>query len=402
MSLFPATFFITLLCSNSLNINQNYNDIQHFVDDFNNELINNDLNSFENINISCIKNVANIDSKERNTLICFEGDVGYILIDKNQRILSYSSTDSNKELVNNEHLLFEFGEFYTLSKRKVETKRNNYDKDFVYRSNQSTTEVIEYSDLSTFINSKYGAYNLNLFSADKLDGMESYCNTSGYTANSESVYIKRLNNGNYLTEGNCGLVSTSNILSYYARYGAYSKLPPYNSMVDIHPERESIYTLAANNSYTPKNEIVSIHEIYSKERSYAIEKGYVTSGMDDSTTEYVVESTLTYYGYESQFITYSSYSLNDITSEINNNRPLQLRVINDSCYHGHGMMVTGYLVYTGVHYVGPFMVDIRLVMLSIYDGHSHNERWYDLTYLSNFDVSYSRAESQTIAKVIIS
>ena len=48
------------------------------------------------------------------------------------------------------------------------------------------------------------------------------------------------------------------------------------------------------------------------------------------------------------------------------------------------------------------MVDIRLVLLSIYDGHSHNERWYDLTYLSNFDVSYSRAESQTIAKVIIS
>ena len=39
--------------------------------------------------------------------------------------------------------------------------------------------------------------------------------------------------------------------------------------------------------------------------------------------------------------------------------------------------------------------------VSVYDGHSSTERWYDLSYLSNLDSSYNRASTQTIALLSI-
>lgn len=271
--------------------------------------------------------------------------------------------------------------------------------------------VIEYGDIDDFLESSYDLVDgWEMIDQGKLHGLSSGRSNEGYTQYSDSVY-KTLISGAYYGEGNCGLTSTSNALQYYSRHGGFYDLPNYDDMVLITPsvdEPNYMATVASlSQPYYPKDTSVSIHEIYSAERDYAIAQGYVCRGMNDTQTSAAFVGAASDYGYLGEFTAYSSFTFQTIKNEIDANRPLQLRTNEDLCYGGHGMMITGYREYYAEDrvQVGPSLsiyAEYHLPFVSVFDGRSVNERWFDLTSISNLGANYSRSTSQTIATLHLS
>ena len=92
--------------------------------------------------------------------------------------------------------------------------------------------------------------------------------------------------------------------------------------------------------------------------------------------------------------------------EIDSGHPLQFRTRKDVKYKGHGMMVTGYRLYEAEVWIQinpriSILSYASIPFLSVYDGRSANERWYDLTSYGNLSSSYSRADSQTFATLYL-
>ncbi|MGM9814360.1 MAG: hypothetical protein ACI32C_05685 [Candidatus Enteromonas sp.] len=259
--------------------------------------------------------------------------------------------------------------------------------------------VVEYNDALGYLKEKYGSSpTWSITSSGKLHGLSSTCSDEGYLQYDESVYISNS------SEGNCGLVSTSNALAYYSRHGGYSLLPNYDSLVSIRPnvdEPDLVYAASLKN-YHPKADVVYLHEIYAKEREQVIPMEYVCGGMNDSMTKAAYEGAASHYGYAGHFEAPSTFTMETIRSEIASSHPIQFRTKNDILYGGHGLMVTGYREYQGEEWiqVRPNLKLYKLTtvpMLSVFDGWSKYERWYDLTCFSNAGATYHRADSQTIA-----
>lgn len=264
----------------------------------------------------------------------------------------------------------------------------------------NNSAIVPYNGLESYLNTKYGC-TLTMSSSGRLSGLPTTAYNDGYDQMSESVYVSMVNGG---SEGNCGIVSMSNILAYYSRYGGKTDLPDYDATVIYQPyvsEPQYIYE-AYCNQYEPKSSSVTLHTIYEKMRHYAVLEDYLTSGMDDPMTSAAFLNTCSYYGYTSSV--YDPYtqviSSSQIMDEIDNGRPLQLRTQLDSVYSGHGMMVTGYSWYTGTYFYPYGMgVSVSIFCLSVLDGSGY-ERWYDYEQLSTYPnpSGQHRSANTTVAK----
>lgn len=199
-------------------------------------------------------------------------------------------------------------------------------------------------------------------------------------------------------EGNCGITSTSNILAYYSRFGGFINLPRYDSLVMVYPGKDPYFIKKAREEeHYLLCDSKEIHRIYSTVRSKAICYGYVGNGMDDYMTNIAYEKTCDFYNYHGTRSRIESNHYNIIKREINNNHTLQLITYKDVYYNGHGTIVTGYRKYKAyipLSYSSIFQLE--LCMLSIYDGWTLNERWYDLTEYSTVFESSKRAVEQNL------
>lgn len=355
-----------------------------------------------NVNVNYIEFQTKMEdelTKEEYVYYDFFGNNGYVLMDQEKKLLLVEEHGDIREIRENKLVNYAYGDFFVEGK-KIQRKKNKWDSNYIIGEvgsiSQEYNNYIEYSQLESYIEDKYSLADFTLYREDKLEHLSTSMDSNGYEQYRESVYVR-----NSASEGNCGIVSMANAIAYFSRTGNYSLLPQYSATKYVYPTNESIYQSAISAGYSPKSESVQLHTIYSKARDKAIEKGYVIGGMNDEKTEYCYVKTLQYYGYLGTFTVYDTYSINDITTEIANDRPIQLRTQGDVKYGGHGFLITGYKLYSAETIINNMTAYLNLVMVSVYDGHSSNERWYDLTYLSNLSSTYDRASSQTIAKLTI-
>ncbi len=269
----------------------------------------------------------------------------------------------------------------------------------------SSTDVVEYNQLSDFLSFKYSSLNPSLLSEHRLYGLGSYGSVPFYNLYGESVFHKHISGSTYASEGNCGLISTSNALAYYKTYGGKNQFPTTSSTTNIIPQANaSVFADAISHGYSPKSSNVSIHTIYAKEREYAISLGYTISGLNNSQTESMFESTCSFYGYSnSDFVGTTTCDVSTLLNELDYNRPVQIRTTNDSAYNSHGMMATGYKYYSVTIYDSYWDVyyQSNLLFVSVWDG-STSERWYDIPSCTSLPSIYQRADNVTIAKMIVS
>ena len=277
--------------------------------------------------------------------------------------------------------------------------------DFIYGDPTFlSSDCIEYNQLNDYLSFKYSDISPYLVSEYRLYGLTSSGVAPFYNQYGESVFHKYISSGVYSSEGNCGLVSTANALAYYKTYGGKNALPLTTSTVNIVPQSNaSLFMYAIDHGYSPKSSNVLIHTIYAKEREYAIALGYKIGGLNNSETESLFESTCSFYGYSnSNYDGLSSCDKDVLFYELNNNRPVQIRTNNDAAYGGHGMMATGYKYYSVILYneLLDTYYQSYLVFVSVWDG-SESERWYDIPSCTGLPSIYNRADSVSLAKMIV-
>lgn len=392
-SFFAINLIGSILLSGNFVCEENvYNFVSEVV--FNNE------NQKEMIDV-CFE-IENIDTGRKMHYFDFKGNNGYVLVDDNSVIYLIGEGDSPLSIGVGDKVYYSQ---FTIFKNdeKVSFKENLWEETFEIvgaPTNQPSYNYIEYNQLYSYLEEKYSDFDLEVETSNKLDYLLSTADYNGYNQEDESVYQKTEGNLIYF-EGNCGIVSMANAIAYYSRTGDYPNLPRFSSITNINSLTDSVYNSAQNNNYFSRGEIISLHTIYNSVRNKAIGAGYVVNGMNDLMTERAYEETLQQYGYSGEFITMTNYTFEDIKVEIDNNRPVQLRVRNDEVYGNHGMLITGYKLFGGIGYINNMMCYANVPFVSVYDGHSSTERWYDISYLSNLDSSYNRASAQTIALLSI-
>lgn len=330
------------------------------------------------------------EKKEKHLYFEYSNDKGYVLINKNKEIIALKEKGTLR--------LNEKNIFNSIQLEDVYTYDGN--KQISYSSSNTFFEKIEYNELNEKL-AKYSS-NITLLDEGRLHGLPSNCSNEGLSQYEESVFVTTDSNA---SEGNCGIVSISNIFNYNSRHKDKNSLPRFDSKTTVKPYEEtpSIYQKAFEDNYVPKSNEVEISTITYHVRKHAIEKGYVASGMDDEKTLYSFISTASDFGYSnSTFVTPSSFSFSDIKTEIDNNNPLQFRTVNDTVYGGHGMMVTGYKTFKYRKNYNMMISYVTLNCISVFDGHSKSERWYDIS-LGPIRVTgvSPRAEAISIAKTIV-
>ena len=351
-------------------------------------------------------------SGSKGLYLDFKGDSGYLLLTSNRHIIDYKTAGDYgpSEEWNNHHLAFQNGSLGYFENecfipfqyhRPNDSPRPSLGSLLEVRSNNNpySCNPIGYSSIRNFIHNKYGIW-MNTTSSGKLANLSSTVNSDGYLGYDESVFIK-----NGYGEGNCGIVSMSNILSYYSHYGGKNLLPSYNAYTSVTPwDYYNVYLAATGSGYNPKSSSVSLHTIYAKTRHYAISAGYTYNGMNDTQTDYAFCQTASYYGYSATYVPQTSFTQTDIIGQISAGNPLQLRTGGDACYGGHGLMITGYREYTGSIAEMGYTFDVNVFCVSVYDGGTSSERWYDVESLSSATSleSAPRASSVTIAKCSLS
>ena len=356
--------------------------------------------------------VYDLDTLQQNIYVDLAEENGYFVLDFNLELIDYDFDcdypllkEYKKEVFYKQHEFFwkeGSGDYIAFDKK---SKRfDNYDPNAVIGSPDLVSSIIEYNDITSYLYNKYGG-SFTLFNSGKLSGLSTSANSDGYKQYDESVFVQ-YNNGTYYSEGNCGLVSTSNALSYYSHYKGSSGFPSYSSTTSVSPYGNmGLFMQATSHGYQAKSGTVSLHTLYKVERDYAINVGYVVGGLNDTQTAQIFTSTASYYGYSSSFVPYSDANSTKslIMSSISNGVPLQLRTQNDMVYGGHGMMITGYRTYTATIFLGGPPVPISVFCVSVYDGQSSSERWYDIEQLSTYPFSSSgyRATSVNVAECIV-
>lgn len=366
------------------------------------------LSSFETTKVE-YSSIAKGNNRETYYYFDLKGSNGFLTIDEDMKIVFWKDKGDFPSIRNREGELFysEMSFFDSDGNRLLEhvVKTDNWISESVSGSIAAQYPgVIEYDGISSLLNSKYSGHSWSLASSGKLPGLNPGVNSGGYEQSEESVY-GRPGAG---SEGNCGIVSISNALQYYSRYGNYPGLPAHNALTAIYPsiDEPEVVAAAASESpaWAPISEPRYIHSITATIRGYAVALGYTTGGMNNYMTSHAYLNTATDYGYTGTFQAYENGTLSiaQIKSEIDDGHPMQFRTGGDVCYHNHGLMTTGYRVYEAEEWIQvkpnlSIYAKLIIPFLSIYDGHSKSERWYDLTSLGNLGNDYSRAESQSFA-----
>ena len=333
----------------------------------------------------------------------FAGDNGYLLLSGDAKALRFCPFGDSKEIRVAQKLSFDGDDIFTdgVKASFLTPKDCAIEVRDPGAIGGQFSDPVEYNGLSSYIASKYSFASFSAVESGKLPGMSTGVNSWGYGQYAESVYVKN-ENGTSWSEGNCGVVSMANCFNYLSRYSGLSGLTNADAFTTINPMFElSVYASAISQGYTPKASPIQIHSLYAAVRSNAIQAGYTVGGMNDPMTEYAFEETAADFGYVGSFTAYNSPTVSQIQGEINAGRPVQLRVGNDACYGDHGLIVTGYALQEATKNIGGLIAVFDIFWVSVFDGWSNSERWYDMTSLSNVGAIYSRADAQTIATLSV-
>lgn len=358
--------------------------------------------SFGSFEIENVYTVWDDAFHQEDVLIDFKEENGYLLLAPNGHIRSFSLAGDLEWIKGTANpLWFQGGALAELVDGKLDYHKQEEYYDIVVGDNPNASQnPVSYGSLYSYLYNKYGT-SFTLDYSQKLTGLPTTSAYSdGYTQMAESVFVKDTTT----SEGNCGLVSISNGLAYYSRYRGKTGLPSYSSTTGVAPyDRIDLIQAAAAEGYSPKSTYVTLHSIYKTVRDFALGVGYVCGGLNDSQTGTAFTGCAQTYGYNScAYTPLSPGNYSDVIGEIGNNRPLQIRVSYDMYYKTHGMMVTGYRQYTGTKQIGNnIYVDIDIMCLSVLDGRSSSERWYDMDRWSSYPISQYRATAVTFAKLII-
>ncbi len=345
--------------------------------------------------------VQNIDDGTEDLLVDFYEDGGYFLVGSNGHIKKIETDCDISELWESDGAFFYDKSLWSVrgdeQNRFVPTAEENAPLVNYASPTVGTTSIVEYGDLATYLVNKYDNTPFTMTASGRLSGLTTSGMSEGYTLIPESVFV--INDGQSIySEGNCGLVSIANAMSYYSHYGSKTLLPAYNSTTAVYPYSDPAFVALAatygdgqGHYYQPKDSTVYLDGAYAKLREYAIAAGYVVGGLNDTQTSSMFCNTAAYYGYTGGFSTYSTSAAtltqSVVMGEISNGRPFQFNVTGDASYGDHGMMGTGYRLYSGEIYLNPRVtIDVELFCVSVYDGWSQNERWIDVDRLSSFPV----------------
>jgi len=378
-------------------------DLERIVDMAITSLEKENLAHFKTKKIECSRFVWDYARKEQALYLDFEGDCGYLLLSPRFGIRGFSdSVDYPRVRNDKESVIFVDNGFATIDSLGQITflsERKESDPNYVYKDNLSVSgSPIEYGSLLTYLDTKYDA-TFVLGSAGRLSSLPTSATSGWYNQQDESVFEQ----SNGASEGNCGLVSISNVLAFYSRFAGKANLPSYTSTTSfLVYSNITLVQQAAQFSppYYVRSAYATLHQIYERARAYAISQGYVCSGMDDNKTSYSYVNTCSYYGYQGTFNAVYSPSSLDVAAEIDSNRPIQFRTEDDMYYHGHGMMGTGYRQYWATKQLtGGMYVEFDIFCVSVVDGYSSTERWYDVDLWCSYDLGGNRAQSVSIAKL---
>lgn len=184
-----------------------------------------EFTSFVNLNnerelfgekISNKKIIYDLDSKKTGCLATFDRNQGYVVLDKQNSIVSYSAENIdltkylNFDLFTSDNNLFYFDNDGLSQITFNDECQNWIDKSFKYGYANRNDYIIEYNNLDSYVQNKYSNLLFSTATSDKLDGLGSfYCD--GYTQWNGSVFIET---GTSYSEGNCGIVSVSNGIAY--------------------------------------------------------------------------------------------------------------------------------------------------------------------------------------------
>ena len=420
MNIFVITSLLLSSCLRQPTFLSNSTSFSSFMVSFNHYLKEKGLDEFNTFETEFSRTITDLNGNE-HLYLDFYGTNGFIVIREDNTVVLFDTKSDIPLLREQNYVFFNDYNFYIKSNELNDGINNGRDgflplRDFTPGSiAYNYAYPYEYGDINSLMTSKYSLYpGLQVVNSGKLSYLDSGANSNGYLQYDESVYKQVINNISY-SEGNCGIVSISNAISCFSLSGLYNTMPSSSSCTNITPlvDEPSYASTVSNYGYVPKSSTVSIHTILNDVRKNAIDIGYVCLGMNDSETEYAFETTISDYGYVGSFVPSDDnnhfFSTAKIKYEIDNGRPLQLRVTNDMCYGNHGMTITGYRYYKqddwiqiGNHNNG-FLVHVEygLPFVSIYDGWSNTERWFDLSILSNLGSDYARSFSQSVAVLTV-
>lgn len=404
------TFFALISC---LNISKTQvidpivfqKNIDYFVFELNQHIEEIESEPFVTTKIESFK-VVKDENSLNNLILDFDGNNGIIVINEKNEIVFYKQYGDCEELRSNDEITIIGSEFFSNNQKIDFIKKDELPFSEGGSSSVLDDQPIDYDDISNYISSKYSGFNFVLEQSKRL---QSYSTTTamslGYHQYNESIYHHyNENNGLYYSEGNCYLVAIANAIAYYSEYGYRYNFPSRTSTTQIVSNLDFVYDQAIDNGFEEIETTRTIHTIYKKVRDYAMNYclyPYVVGPFNTNGVNYAFSEVCSFYEYEPSYTYAQTYSLYHFFDEIHLSHPTQLYVSGDSCYHNHGMMITGAKSYVATVNTNVGTITYRIVMVSIYDGHSYSEKWYDLNYLGNMPDNYKRATSQCVGFIEI-
>lgn len=337
-------------------------------------------------------------------------DSGYLILDKNFNIKKYSlqsdlnvlrtAIDSGFSIYYENKVLF----YEDQLRNKILIKNIDDKKDAnvffgINNPNSSAATYVEYSNINTYLYNRYGTYMTMTYNG-KLSGIPQYSASVGYHQYPESLFVA----GNY-SEGNCVITAVANAFAYCYEYKNCTQFPSNSSFSNVDPTanssfynqsiQEYITIDGINYYYSPKSSTVSIHTIYYGTLLNAIPLSYhVDIGFPLNNIPTLISQTAFDFGYNLSINSIQNPQDSIITNAIDDNHPIIFSVTEDDKYGDHTMMITGYRWYEGtIRLSNHVYIEIDAFCVSVFDGHSAYERWYDLDYLSTTYFSEYRASS---------
>lgn len=339
-----------------------------------------------------------------NMILDFEGAGGIIIINRNNEIIYYTTNGDNPLLRSSSNLNIKKGDLYS-GEQRIDFVNNESEEKIVYQPHSQSSldsNYIYYNDLNSYLSSKYSLFDIVLDESERLQGFSnSLPMSTGYRQFLESIYQRWDEiEQRYYSEGNCSLVAISNAIAYYSEYGYRFNFPSRTSTIQVDANTDLAHLAASIFGYYKIEDIRTIHYVYNVIRNLALYNGYyVVNGCSISHIGNVFNQYCESCDYEPYFTHMTSYGLYHFMDELHLSHPTQLYVFDDDNYDNHALMITGAKVFTASSNTNVGTVTYRIVMVSVFDGHSTTERWYDLTYLGTMPPEYNRAVSQEVGYI---
>jgi len=396
--------------------------LHNLMGDINQSLSLKGMDTFSTFEIEGEKIIHDASGQEL-LLVDFSLDNGYIVFGPNKTIQSFSTTGDLFPFFQSTKIILHQDGFYCGMKK---INPNGDDSDYsncrgtVGANAAVSSYPIEYGDALSFLETKYmvSASQWIILSQDKLDYLPSTCSNFGYRQYNESVYHRyESSDGHYYSEGNCGYVSLANVFAYFSSsvgYPGFAARDTYSPLI-VPADEADWFNSINHGDFVPKSYPIFIHRLTYDLRELIKNDGVSYSpvdGMYASGVQYCFEHLAQEAGYEDAFLSWwdpygtgNAYTLSLLQAAIQDDTPLVLFAIGDESddnatdgpYGNHFMMITGYRTYFGSLEIAGFIYPMQVILVSVFDGHSNNERWYDINSLSSLPSQYYQDITQRIA-----